>query len=403
MTPKERILATLRGESVDILPFIPRLDIWYNANAQAGTLPHKYRKASLREIVDDLDLGYHSVIPNFRDFRVKDGDLNVGIGIYDLNLTPYIIKLHNIKQTHQRLSGGKLRVKYETPHGDITTTSVFSEDMHKSGLTLYAVTEHAVKDANDLEAMAYILNNAEVLPNYDKYKLYQEEFIGNRGVAVALSTMYASPMHYLIKELMSVQDFYFTLADDPDKIDLFCEQITPYFNSILDITADSSAEVILSGANYDVALTPPPIFSSYITPQLRYTADFLHQKGKFLATHPDGENKGLLKEYVNSHVDIADSICPEPMTRVPLHEIREEFADSDITIWGGIPSISVIESSMSDSDFFALIDYTIEAIGDGNRMILAVADTTPPDAKFERILHIQKRAKEFGSIKAIHK
>ena len=37
MTPKERILAALNGQQTDTLPFIPRLDIWYNANAGNGT------------------------------------------------------------------------------------------------------------------------------------------------------------------------------------------------------------------------------------------------------------------------------------------------------------------------------------------------------------------------------
>ena len=400
MTPKQRILATLRGEAVDMLPFIPRLDIWYNANAEAGTLPYPYQKASLREIADDLDLGYHCVIPNFRDFREEGGDLDVGIGIYNLSLTPYTVKLHNIRRTHERLCGGRLRVKYETPKGELTTMSVFSEDMRKSGLTLYAVTEHAVKDTTDLDAMAYILSHAEVIPNYEKFRAHQEEFIGERGVSVALGTMYASPMHYLIKELMSVQDFYYAMADDSEKMQAFCEQIAPYFDSIMKTVAHSSAEVILSGANYDVALTPPPIFAEHITPQLRRTADILHANGKFLATHPDGENRGLLREYVNARIDIADSICPEPMTCIPLHEIRKEFDGSGITIWGAIPSVSVLESSMSDRDFEALVDYTLGAIGKGDHMILAIADTTPPNAKFERILYIQKKAREFGAIKA---
>ena len=395
MTPKQRILATLRGEPTDILPFVPRLDIWYNANSQAGTLPDPYKKASLREIVDDLGLGYHSVISDFRDFRIEDGDLDVGLGIYDLNLTPYIIKLHNIRKTHERLSGGRLRVKYETPKGDITTTAVFSEDMRKSGVSLYAVTEHAIKDASDLGAVSYILNNAEVIPNYDNYRTYQEQFIGERGIATALGTPYASPAHYLIKELMSVQDFYYMLMDNPDETRAFCREIAPYTDRVIEVAADCSAEVILVGANYDTALTPPPIFSEHITPWLKKSADMLHGRGKFLATHPDGENSGLLEEYVKAGIDIADSICPPPMTRIPLHEIREVFAGSGITIWGGIPSVSVLESSMSQRDFEALVDYTLEAIGAGDHMILAIADTTPPDASFERILYIQKKAAQF--------
>ena len=39
MTHRERILRALRGEAVDRLPWVPRLDLWYNAHKRAGTLP----------------------------------------------------------------------------------------------------------------------------------------------------------------------------------------------------------------------------------------------------------------------------------------------------------------------------------------------------------------------------
>ncbi len=42
MTHKERMLASLRGEAMDSIAWAPRLDLWYNANRRAGTLPPEY-------------------------------------------------------------------------------------------------------------------------------------------------------------------------------------------------------------------------------------------------------------------------------------------------------------------------------------------------------------------------
>ena len=112
MTPKERILAALNGQPTDTLPFIPRLDIWYNANAGNGTLPAPYQHATLREMVDDLGFGYHAIIPDFKDFTdPEQGDLDVGLGIYHLKKHPYRIKLHNVKRTYERSGDGILKVK----------------------------------------------------------------------------------------------------------------------------------------------------------------------------------------------------------------------------------------------------------------------------------------------------
>ena len=44
MTHKQHMLATLRGEPTHAIPYAPRLDLWYNANKLAGTLPAKYKR-----------------------------------------------------------------------------------------------------------------------------------------------------------------------------------------------------------------------------------------------------------------------------------------------------------------------------------------------------------------------
>ena len=44
MTDKERMFKAARGEWADRPPWIPRIDLWYNANSLQGTLPAKYGK-----------------------------------------------------------------------------------------------------------------------------------------------------------------------------------------------------------------------------------------------------------------------------------------------------------------------------------------------------------------------
>lgn len=39
MNNKERMLAVINGQTVDKIPYAPRLDLWYRANAKAGALP----------------------------------------------------------------------------------------------------------------------------------------------------------------------------------------------------------------------------------------------------------------------------------------------------------------------------------------------------------------------------
>ncbi|PJB71698.1 MAG: hypothetical protein CO096_09185, partial [Armatimonadetes bacterium CG_4_9_14_3_um_filter_66_14] len=63
------MLAAIQGRPTDRIPWAPRLDLWYNANKRAGTLPSRYRNATLTELVDDLEVGFHAVVPDFRGLR----------------------------------------------------------------------------------------------------------------------------------------------------------------------------------------------------------------------------------------------------------------------------------------------------------------------------------------------
>lgn len=398
MTNKERILAVLQGEPTDVLPFVPRLDNWFYAHEETGTLPDQYRHATLREFADDLGVGFHSIIPNFKGWRKGGyGDLHVGLGIYDLELSPWRVEFHNVGITEERNDRGEHHVVYETPKGKISTTTVYTNQMLRDGVTLYVVKEHALKSGDDYEALAYIFENAEVIPTYGAYEDYKENYIGDRGVAVALSAMWASPGHYLIKELMGFQDFYMERYDDQEAMDELIRRLAPFCGRLFDAAINSPAEVVLSGANYDFTFTTPKVIEELVVPELKRQSEIAHGMGKFIASHTDGENTMLLEQYVQAGFDIADSICPAPLTKISLKETREIFGDK-LTIWGGIPSIALLPASVSDREFYRLVDETLEVIGRGDHMIISVADTLPPLADFDRLLYLKKKVEEFGPV-----
>jgi hypothetical protein len=104
--------------------------------------------------------------------------------------------------------------------------------------------------------------------------------------------------------------------------------------------ADCPAEVIFQGANYDSKILAPDFFKKYIVPHLKKQSEILHQKDKYLLSHTDGENSGLLELYLESNFDIADSVCPFPMTEMTLKGIKSILKDK-ITIWGHIFSVCI--------------------------------------------------------------
>ena len=82
------------------------------------------------------------------------------------------------------------------------------------------------------------------------------------------------------------------------------------------------------------------------------------------------------------------------MTKLTLKEVRDRF-DSRITVMGGVPSVSLLKTSMSDDIFEAYMDEFFTQVGCGDHLILGISDTTPPAADFERIKSIGARTRLF--------
>ena len=395
MTHKERMLAAIRGQKTDCIPYAPRLDLWYRANKRADTLPDKYKKASLKEIVVDLDMGYHAVVPKFKNLRSPKDEVDRALGIYNLKDMPYRTILENIDRK-VRIEGDRTYVEYETPVGTLDTVVVYDEHMRKAGVSITHIEKYLFKDINDYAALGYLFENARVEPNYEGYLEFADE-VGDLGLAVGFVSLAASPMHLMQRELMPMELFYYEMHDHPNEMAQLAGKIGLYWRQLFQVVSQSPAEVVLLGANYDAGVTPPPFFEKHILPSLKEFSNLLHPQNKYLLTHPDGENTGLLEHYLKSGIDIADSICPEPMTKLSFQQVRDCFKGK-ITIMGGIPSVALLESSLPDNKYEAFIDEFFSQIGKGDHLILGISDTTPPAAKFERIVQIAQRIEEFGPI-----
>jgi len=399
MTYRERMLATLHGKPTDCLPFVPRLDLWYKANKYKGTLPDQYRNATLFHIIEDLDVGYHTVTS---DRHLYDDSLDIvdrALGIWRVHTMPHHAKFRDIKR-NIFYEGDTTIVEYLTPVGTIRTKVVYDESMRSAGITLSHVAEHAIKSCEDYEAVAYLFEHAEIHPNYEGILKLKEQ-VGDRGLIVGTASMGCSAMHHILHELIPYDLFFYEYYDHKEELDRLAERMTPYINKALEIAINSPADIVQSGTNYDAQITWPAFMAEYVTPYLAASADKLHAAGKFLLSHTDGENKGLLPFFIDGKIDIADSITPAPMTSLTLGAVRGAFDSSKITVWGGVPSVSVLENSMSDYEFDAFINDLFEQIGCGDHLILSIADTAPPDMKFSRLERIAKMAKEFGPIRPV--
>lgn len=392
MTHKERMLRAMRGEETGQIPYAPRLDLWWLANKLRGTLPERFGDMKPDDIARAEGWSCYHMVPDFTNMmRGPEDILHRAIGLYNFKQSVYTWRFpDDVEVKVDNRDDGLQAIEYHTPLGVARTVGGHTEEMKKQGASLGWTREHALKSPEDCEAMGYIFENLVVEPNYEGAREYSDE-VGDCGVVAAGgASLGASPMHHIQKEFIDPTEFFFWQKDHPEALAGLAEKVGVYFDKVLAVIEDSPAEAVLWGANYDDMLTYPPYFEKQILPWLQKVSGRLREKGKIMVTHTDGENQGLMDLIAQCGADVAESITPHPMTKVTAAEYIGKWSPH-MALMGLVPECVTLEVDTSDEAFNAHLDALFDAIGDGKGIILGIADSTPPDASFERLQRIGER------------
>lgn len=370
MTHRQRALAALRGEPVDRLPFIGRMELWYNDARRRGALPARYAGATLWDIQRDLDIGIYAHVP--------------------LGTTFYTLSHRRVEVCEQTRDGERITL-YRTPYGELRSRYVLTRDLTIDDVQPIQV-EWPFKSPADYDALRFLIDDFVVSDNFDAYARLVGA-VGEDGLAMP-QTGYV-PMHRLAHQFFGYETFFLELHDRPDQVLALCEALTEKYREILRLAAVSPADAIAVGGNYDETLTPPPFFERYITPFYAEARAALAGSGKPLVTHGDGEMRALLRCLRDAGVDGVEAVTPQPMTSIDLRALRALWADR-VTLWGGIASV-VLTPTYSQAAFEAHLDELFAAVGHGERFILGFGDNVPTDAIFERVEQIARYVREYGA------
>ena len=396
MTHKERMLKAVRGEWADIIPFAPRLDLWHNANSIADTLPRKHRGRTKDEIARAEGWALHKVVPEYDKALNPDQDLHRGLGLYSLKEFVFKIKFSPNIDIKVKRQEGYTHVEYHTPIGMVSTTTSFTDEMKKSGTSLSWIEEHALKRREDYRVVGYLFENLELLPKFEDFTQWQNQ-IGEDGLAVTIVAGGASPMHHIQRDLLDATTFYYHYKDYEREMRGLAESIESFYDQALKILAKSPAEAVLWGGNFDDMLTYPPFFEKEIVPWIKKGSEILGANGKIVMCHCDGENLGLMDLIRDSGMHVAESVCPYPMTKVKIDEYYRRWCGK-LTIFGAIPSDLLLTERTTAEEFETYLDQLFRGVAPGNRLILGIADATPADAVFDRLIRIGERVAKEGRL-----
>jgi corrinoid protein of di/trimethylamine methyltransferase len=396
MTHRQRLLNAVRGGMPDHIPYAPRIDLWFNANSLNGTLPQRHQGKTSDQIALSEGWALHKVVADHLHQPNPDAMLHRALGVHFMKEYVVHFTFSDRVKIEIKHAGDRTRIRYTTAKGSITTSTVYSQEMRRSGTSVPWIEVHAVKAPDDLKVLADVFENMDVVANYAAFKAHQAE-VGENGLPVTAFTVAAGPVHHIQKYFLDATEFFHYYRDHQAEILSLADALAPLYEKALRIVAESPAEVIQWGSNFDDMLTFPPMFAHHFVPWIRKAKEVLGPKNIRILCHTDGENFGLMDLLHESGMDVAEAVCPAPMTKVSIQEYYRRWSDR-ITIFGGIPSNLLLPQFTPDEQFKSFMDALFSGIGDGRRFVLGIADTTPPDADFERLVRIGEMVQEKGRL-----
>lgn len=402
MTPRERIMRLMKGKPIDVIPWFPRIDLWYNYHKRQNTLPAEY-ELSMEEIIKKIGAGvYKRGTPIYRE-RLRNVEIQIqysnpiwrerieradtGLGrnyILALVLQSVSSSERDVSVTFKEittLDGREVLVQMGTPHGEVSAKFVTSETLQEAGIRPVQ-SEYFIKDINrDLGPVKDIISSIELEPTFDNLTRADRE-VGEDGIVWARTSPYYSPMHQLMYVYMGLEQTSLELYDNRMKVEEFLEFIDHSLERIHRICLDSPADFIAHGGNFDSTVIGPTLFETYFVPYFSRFAKRLHAKNKFLVVHTDGEMKNLMDVFPLTDSDVAEGFTPSPMTDVPFGDAVRGWAGK-VVIWGGIPS-TILSEYTSENDFSEYIKTLLEE-GKKTPFVLSMGDNTPIDADLKRL------------------
>lgn len=396
MTHKERIFKAARGEMPDLLPYAPRIDLWYNANSLSNTIPVKHRSKSADEIARSEGWAIHRIIPEYQKPEKPEDVLHKNIGLWSLKESVISYEISSNVEVRVSKTQDETCISYITPLGRVDTITVYTEEMRRAGISQAWIKRHIINEPGDYAIVRYIFENITLKPSYERFERLISQ-IGGDGIVAALGGRAASPIHHIQKYFLDDTAFFLHYKENQSEMRGLEEVLEVFFDKTLEILSASPAEAVLWGMSYDENITYRPYFEKDILPWLQNASEILNRNGKILVSHCDSENAGIMDLIGNSGINVAEAVCPFPMTKIKIEDYYRQWSGK-MTILGGIPSIMLLEESVSDGDFDDYLDHIFKAISPGKRFIVGIADSTPPGAVFERLVKIGDRVREEGRL-----
>jgi len=354
MTFREMNLAVFERTPVPHVFFQPRIEPWFAWHRTFGKLPERYRKSSVRDFYDELDIS------------LRYTDYYTGLpGAIVRELGPAVTVTTVV-------SGETMTVTYDTPHGELTEKHTRTVD------ATWREVGFPVKRREDLPKLRWLYRNLEYRFSLDSF-LAGSDYFGDRGEPQFYVPK--SPYLALAQQWMKLDDLIYTLADYPDEVEELMRVIDDSYDRLYEEIIGSGVVHILNfGENLHDQLLSPRYFEKYLLPFYEKRAGQLRGGGIHSHMHLDGTFRSLLPYLKDVPFDGLEALTPRPQGDVSIEEIHEHLGDK--ILLDGIPAICFLPSYPKE-ELMRMVEKIVSLFHP--QLVLGISDEIPEGADPEGI------------------
>ena len=361
MSRRERIMAAIRGEDVDRLPWSPLLE-GYFLGSQVDQLT-AFRRIRADAMIRNVT-NYVGSVPVATSAPPPGKSL------------PYTLSTQTV--------GDEAEISYETPVGTVTERFLMNEESPN----IPWVTKNKVQTVEDLKVLRWMYEHAEFAPAPSLFESMDEK-VGDDGIT-AVSAL-GTPLFWMLNFDVGVSNFWYLYSDHIDEVEQTMDAAHQMCLRLFRAVAEGPGEVVIQYENLSSSLCSPAIWEKYSFGHANEYADILHEAGKIFLQHNCGHLAAFGTKIGQMHLDGCVDVATPPTGTITFSSARQMWGP-DKLIMGGIDATHYVGDTPEQMKQH--VRELIEGLGTGRRMILGSGDATPKGTPWENLIAVSEVIEE---------
>jgi hypothetical protein len=329
MTLRERLLTVLRGGVADRIPW----------NVYGWLLPDTEATAALRR----KGLG----VMNYKHiFRTIHEGVTITEKSKEVAGRPYFW------------------VQIETPVGTLTEEATIEPNYGSRWIRKYFIA-----GPEDYPAAEFLFRHSRFEPEFESWR-QADVSVGEGGIVIA--GIRPIPIMYLMVSWLGVEGLAEGVHLYTDQFEALVDALDRCYDRLIQLAAESPAEVIWFDDNVTGTIISPKLFERYCAPVYARSMPLMRSAGKIPIAHYDGSIRPLVHHLARTDLPVIEAFTPPPMGDLTVAEAKAAWPDK--IVWVNFPGCLFVEPAET------IEAYTLDLLSQaapGGRLVLGCTEDFP--------------------------